>query len=507
MKHLIHNGVLVPKYKSKGLHIFIKGTDVALTSEQEEMAVAWVRKLETEYVKDLVFVNNFFRDFCKALSIEEKLGPENFDFSMIQDYVEREKALKFSLSREEKKKIAEQRKALRESNKEKYGYAIVDSVKTEINNYTVEPSCIFMGRGEHPRRGQWKFGPREEDIILNLSPDAPIPEGSWKEIVWEPNFMWIAKWRDKLQGETKYVWLADSSGLKQVTEIKKFDKARELENRIDEMRNHIWRNLQSENPLRRKISTVCYLIDVLKLRVGDEKDKDEADTIGATTLRPEHIQIHPNGLVTFDFLGKDSVNWHKEVKLPELVIDNIKGLMDESKSPIFKGVRSQNVSQFLDEAMAGLTAKVFRTYHASKVVRDYLSKAEVSRDDPEYVKKITATLANLEAAITCNHKKKPPKNWRESLAKRMETLERLKAKKTEKSKEAVKALNLKIKVMKKTKDYNLRTSLKSYIDPRVYYNWGKEIDYDWKLYYPKTLQKKFSWIETVSSQAPSYLKI
>jgi hypothetical protein len=49
--------------------------------------------------------------------------------------------------------------------------------------------------------------------------------------------------------------------------------------------------------------------------------------------------------------------------------------------------------------------------------------------------------------------------------------------------------------MKATRDYNLRTSLKSYIDPRAYYEWGRKVGYDWKLYYPKALQKKFSWVE------------
>ena len=67
-----------------------------------------------------------------------------------------------------------------------------------------------------------------------------------------------------------------------------------------------------------------------------------------------------------------------------------------------------------------------------------------------------------------------------------------------KSKEAAKKLSLRIKLMKDTKDYNLRTSLKSYIDPRIYYQWGREIGFDWKLYYPKTFQKKFSWVELPS---------
>ena len=40
------------------------------------------------------------------------------------------------------------------------------------------------------------------------------------------------------------------------------------------------------------------------MRVGDEKDPDEADTVGAITLRPEHIKIEGDTL-HFDFFGKD----------------------------------------------------------------------------------------------------------------------------------------------------------------------------------------------------------
>jgi len=496
MKQLIHNGVLVPKYDWKGLHIFVKGQKVQLTPEQEEMAIAWVKKMETPYAEDKVFVRNFLKDFCKALNIKEKLSPEDFDFSPVQKFVEKEKLLKLSLSKEEKKRLAEQRKAKREALKEKYGYAIVDGIRTEISNYVVEPPSIFIGIGKHPLRGRWKPRVNQEDVILNLSPDAPMPEGNWKAIVWRPNEMWIAKWRDKLRGKMKYVWLSDNSHLKQAADIAKFNKAIELEGKIEEVRKHIMANLESNDPFRRKIATVCYLIDVLKLRVGDEKDKDEVNTVGATTLRPNHIKIKPDGWVTFNFLGKDAVRWHKEVKLPEIVINNLKEFMSEARSSIFKGVRSKNVALFLGEVMPGLTAKVFRTYHASKVVKEFLAKIPLKRDDPEYVKKSTATLANLQAAIVCNHKRKPPKNWRESLRKKQERLKKLRSKRTKGAREAAKALSLKIKVMKMVKDYNLRTSLKSYIDPRIYYQWGKKVDYDWKLYYPKALQRKFSWVET-----------
>ena len=61
--------------------------------------------------------------------------------------------------------------------------------------------------------------------------------------------------------------------------------------------------------------------------------------------------------------------------------------------------------------------------------------------------------------------------------------------------EYIEKLELQIKEQKKTRDYNLTTSLKSYIDPRIYCTWGEKVDFDWKLYYPKALQRKFSWVE------------
>ncbi len=487
---------MVPQaYDPKGFHILVKGEKIALKPEQEEMAVAWVKKLETEYVKDPVFVRNFFKDFCDALGLKEVLEQGSFEFSEIVQFVTDERNRKLSMSKEEKRKIAAERKAMREANKEKYAYAEVDGQRVELGNYTVEPPCIFMGRGKHPLRGRWKNGATESDVTLNLSPDAPTPRGNWKERVWQPDSMWVARWDDKLRGREKYIWLSDTSVPKQKREIEKFDKALELENLIGKIRTHIDSGLSSDDPKRRKIATVCYLIDALKFRVGDEKDKDEADTVGATTLRPEHIKIKPNGLTTFDFLGKDSVRFQKDIMLPEAVVKNILEFKKDAKSHMFKGVRSDNVREFLSEVSPGLTAKVFRTYHATKVVKEYLKKADISKEDPSYLKRHVATMANLEAAKICNHKRKLPNKWHESLAKKMERLKKLRSMKTKKSRERVEELKVRIDTTKATRDYNLGTSLKSYIDPRAYSEWFREIDFDWKLFYTKTLQRKFSWVK------------
>ncbi|UCB59986.1 MAG: DNA topoisomerase I [Candidatus Bathyarchaeota archaeon] len=496
MKKLVHNGVLVPKRPEwKKLHITVQGRRVDLTPEQEEMAVAWVKKLGTDYVEDSVFAENFFHDFREALGIKRTVSQEDFDFSPVIRLVEKERAYKLSLTKEEKKELAAERKKIREKNKEKFGFAIVDGTKVEVGNYTAEPSSIFMGRGKHPLRGHWKQGPSKKDIVLNLSPDAPRPSGEWKNIVWQPNSMWIAKFDDQLRGKEKYIWLADSSPLKQQKDIRKFDMAIELSKRIEDVRKHIVINLDAEDPTRRKIATVCYLIDSLKLRVGDEKDKDEADTVGATTLKPKHITFGKNNAVTFDFLGKDAVRWKKTIRLPPKVLSNIKGLVQSAQSSIFEGVRSKNVSVFLDEVVPNISSKVFRTYHASKVVADFLYSSDITKPDPDYEKKHVATMANLEAAIVCNHKRKQPRKWKASLTKKTDRLKKLKAKNTASSQKRARILEFKIKAYRETRDYNLGTSLKSYIDPRIYYNWGRKVDFDWKLYYPKALQKKFAWVE------------
>jgi hypothetical protein len=43
--------------------------------------------------------------------------------------------------------------------------------------------------------------------------------------------------------------------------------------------------------------------------------------------------------------------------------------------------------------------------------------------------------------------------------------------------------------------WNLGTSLKSYINPRVYHDWGQKVGYDvLRQYYPTILQRKFAWV-------------
>jgi DNA topoisomerase-1 len=140
----------------------------------------------------------------------------------------------------------------------------------------------------------------------------------------------------------------------------------------------------------------------LCLRVGDEKDPDEADTVGATTLRPEHLTLHDDGSVEFRFLGKDSVLWHKQLELPEVVCANLEHLIrtarpsgtgqngsrghpTRDKPQLFPDISSRDVNLYLSDIMSSLTAKVFRTHHATIAVRESLAEAGIGPEDPEHV--------------------------------------------------------------------------------------------------------------------------
>ncbi len=356
------------------------------------------------------------------------------------------------------------------------------------------------------------------------------------------------------------MWLSDTASIKQAREAAKFDKAHLLHAELETVRDQIQADLSSTDGKRRMLATACYLIDALGLRVGDEKDEDEADTVGATTLRPEHVKLHDNGVAEFRFLGKDSVLWHKKLELPEAVQASLRELKETArpsgagkngrnraaadKPQIFPDITSRSVNAYLSGILPGLTAKVFRTHHATMTVRDSLEGSGVEADDPEYVKWAAANLANLAAATLCNHTKKEPAGWsasRQRFKERQQSAEERVEKYRAEVKSAAEALDAlrqearerreaatgdrrqkvkaqydkkieqarrrletakgqlhkaqlalgKIKaqaeIAGKKRTWNLGTSLKSYIDPRVYYRWGQRVDYDvLEEYYPTT---------------------
>ena len=540
-KTLQHNGILFPpEYESQGIKIKINGETVDLDLNQEEMIYQWAKKKDTPYAQDKVFQKNFTNDFAKSLKTKfKKISYDDIDFSSAYKLVDKEKDLKEMMSKEEKKALAAKRKEIREQLKSKYGTAIMDGKEVEVANYMAEPPGIFIGRGEHPLRGRWKPRITTKDVTLNLGKEAKTPDGSWAKIIHDKDSMWLASWMDFLTQKRKYVWLADTAGLKQDRDKAKYEKAVKLANEINKIKDRIVKDMKSKDPKISRISTACYLIYRTAMRVGDEKDPDEADTVGATTLRKEHIKITANS-IEFDFLGKDSVRWKETVKAEghdKQFQENLKKLVEKKnpKDEIFDDITSRHVNAYYSSIVKGLTAKVFRTYLATTVVKNYLIQHDNIKGKTANEKTYHAKLANLEAAMMCNHKRTIPKTFEQSLEKKKDTLKknekeeswkktqetlkkvessvsktdtqkknkekRIKTlneqikKQKKKHKERIEKLKLQIDLSEKTRDYNLGTSLRNYIDPRVFKAWTDEVGAEWEKLYTSALQKKFLWVK------------
>jgi DNA topoisomerase I len=495
---LSHNGVNFPDpYQAEGLSIFVMGKPVPLSPLAEEMAYNVAKKKDTPYVQDPGFTANFMGDFVTLLPPWCKDAKfTDMDFSPLSRKVDREKAAKEGMSKEEKKALAASRKERREALKARYGSALLDGKEVDIANWMVEPPGLFMGRGRHPLRGKWKPRVQASDVILNLGESAPVPPGNWKEVVHDHNSMWMAKWIDKLTDREKYVWLHESSPIQQSRSKAKYDNARKVGANLKRIQARIEKELDSRDERKRQVATVCYLIDKLGMRVGDEKEEDEADTVGASTLRVEHVRLDGN-LAEFNFLGKDSVVWRKSETLPPSVARNLREFISR-KGPddlIFHNVSSSMVNQFLSSIVPGATAKVFRTHHATARAKEVLVSKDL-REANDLEKLYHAKEANLQAAIFCNHQRTPPKTWEDALRKRKEKLEAARAKpqKTLKEKERIRKLEADLDFFIRTKSYNLNTSMKNYIDPRIFKAWCDHVGLDWARVYSKSLQKKFSWV-------------
>ena len=551
---LEHNGVAFPPdYVQRGINIKILVEIFFLNREQEELIYAWAKKKDTHYVKDPVFQSNFLSDFKKVIPDRIKSIQKIDDIDMTEAFnlVDKELRIKESekiriksLPREERRRITLEKKLEKEKLKSIYATAKIDGIEVDVANWLVEPPGIFMGRGLHPLRGRWKPRVSAKDVILNLGEDASVPEGPWKAIVHDHYSTWLASWIENLTGKRKYVWLHDSSYLRQDNDKAKYDIAKKLENYIPSIEKEIINQmLYARDTTRKKVATVCYLIYKLAMRVGDEKDTDETDTIGASTLRVEHLRfpkINDKVQIEFNFLGKDSVPWQKTLEIfspdTKALYENLLFFMKgkDKTDEIFEDITSSKVNKFLrsidKDNLPNLTAKVFRTYIATAIVKKHLSAPilKANKNESEFKKVYIAKIANLQAAITCNHKKgidpKNPaskKSWEkfeQSVANKKEKIEQIELElkdkkwKTElqklKKEQRLEKLEFQLRLQEETKDYNLGTSLRNYIDPRVFKSWCEYVNLDWTKIYTSTLQRKFKWIESCSkSDLKKYLDI
>lgn len=434
-ENLEHNGVLFPpEYEPlpKNVKLYYDRKPVTLPKEAEEVAGFFGALLESDHAKNPTFQKNFFRDFkevlqesggCPDADIQEF---SKCDFSKIFQHFDKLREEKKALPPKEKKKIKEEK----EASEEKYKFCLLNGRKEQVGNFRIEPPGLFRGRGAHPKTGTLKRRVYPESITLNLGKDAPIPPPpaghQWGDIKHDNTVTWLAMWKENIMGSVKYVRFSQNSSFKGMSDFKKFEKARELKKHVDKIRNDYRSKLKSSLMIDRQIATATYLIDVFALRAGGEKRDDEADTVGCCSLRFEHIFLKPPSTVIFDFLGKDSIRFYQEVQVDTQVFKNLKIFKKDPKKPgddLFDRLDPSILNKYFQEFMPGLTAKVFRTYNASKTMQDQIDL--IPNEGTVNEKVVAFNAANREVAILCNHQRTIPKAHQVGVQKINEKIEEM----------------------------------------------------------------------------------
>ncbi|KAM7250984.1 hypothetical protein ACFE04_022867 [Oxalis oulophora] len=530
---LVHSGVIFPPpYKPHGVKILYKGQPVDLTPELEEVATMYAVMKDTDYMQKSQFVENFWTDWRKLLGKNHIIqNLKDCDFTPIYEWHQSEKEKKKQMSTEEKKAIREEKL----KQEEKYMWAIVDGVKEKVGNFRVEPPGLFRGRGEHPKMGKLKRRIRPSDITINIGKDAPIPEcpipgESWKEIKHDDTVTWLAFWNDPINPrEFKYVFLAASSSLKGQSDKEKYEKARTLKKYIKNIRTAYTKDFTNKDVMKRQIAVATYLIDKLALRAGNEKDDDEADTVGCCTLKVGNVECVPPNMLKFDFLGKDSIQYVNTVDVEAPVYKAIGQFQAGKKKSddLFDELDTTKLNAHLKGLMPGLTAKVFRTYNASITLDDMLSRE--TKDGEVAEKVVVYQHANKEVAIICNHQRAVSRSHSAQMSKLTEKIQEVKdlvkelktdldrARKgkpplkdsegKQKRNLSTEALEKKIaqsnaKIEKMERDMHTKEDLKTvalgtskinYLDPRITVAWCKRHEVPIEKIFNKSLLAKFAW--------------
>jgi len=182
----------------------------------------------------------------------------------------------------------------------------------------------------------------------------------------------LASWIENVQGQVKYIMLNPSSKLKGEKDHIKYETARRLDKVIDKIRATYRDEWKSKEMRVRQRAVALYFIDKLALRAGNEKDEDQADTVGCCSLRVEHVQLHKelNGkenVVVFDFPGKDSIRYYNEVEVEKRVFKNLELFMEHKKEgdDLFDRLNTQVLNEHLKELMEGAYLQIIYNYFST----------------------------------------------------------------------------------------------------------------------------------------------
>ena len=160
-------------------------------------------------------------------------------------------------------------------------------------------------------------------------------------------------------------------------DAEKFDHMLEFARALPRLRTRCARLLAGEELSRERVlACATRLLDIGFFRVGSEDYADENGSYGLATLRKEHVTLHQDGSVTFDYPAKSGVQRLQSVVEPN-VLEVVAALKrrrsggpellawrDDGKG--WCDVRSEDINAFIKDVSGGdFTAKDFRTWTAT----------------------------------------------------------------------------------------------------------------------------------------------
>ena len=380
-----------------------------LTADQEEIALRYAALVakEAPVLKSPAFLRNFSRDW-KAVLGSDREG-EDWDFLRLHRDAERKKPkLRPPLSQEEEKSPPQR--------------ATIDGEAYPVTNGVVQRPGVYVARTDaHPLHGRIRTRVRPEDVTLNLSRGAPTPPPypesarAWHQVIHRPRVSWLARWRDPLSREFKYMTVRTAALETQTKyDALKFAAAERLGREMPRARRRLRRVLESPaaSEKTKRTATCAALVLEFGIRRGGG---NRTVTTGATTLRAKHVLLSSAGgrRVRLRFTGKDGVAFDATRSVTPEVYASLKRARERAASgggeeePLWEDVSPAAVNAFMDEhVLRGLTSKVVRTHIATSIARRRLLAGDRRRPrgDPLLLREMP-NAALLEVAWTLNHRK------------------------------------------------------------------------------------------------------
>lgn len=195
----------------------------------------------------------------------------------------------------------------------------------------------------------------------------------------------------------------------------KFSRMIAFSQALPEIRRRIEHDLSLPGlPKEKVLATILKLMELTRIRVGNEEYAKTNNSYGLTTLQDDHVSVH-GSKVEFQFRGKSGVDHAIEVSDKRLakIVKRCQDLpgqelfqyLDDNKQP--QDIKSNDVNDYLREITGqDFTAKDFRTWAGTVLAASHLaeigkftSQTAAKKNITQAVKTVSSYLGNRPA--TC----------------------------------------------------------------------------------------------------------